>query len=90
MDTRDFGPFLTVQCDVCGTCLPDAPLDDATLNAWLHGDLRVARMDYPAYCHGVDALLREVLAPETHALGVFVAALHAASHTARQGKAGRQ
>ena len=61
MDSKN-GPFLTVQCDVCGACLPDAPIDAATFDAWYERRLPVARMDYPAYCDAVDRAWRDVLA----------------------------
>jgi len=61
MDTKENGPFLTVQCDVCGQCLPDAPIDVATFDAWYDRRLAVPRMDYPAYCAAVDAGWRDAL-----------------------------
>ena len=70
MDSRN-GPFLTVQCDVCGACLPDAPIDAATLDAWDGGALRVARMDYPAYCAATDRAWRDVVAGDVAGLEVF-------------------
>jgi len=60
MDSKE-GPFLTVQCDVCGQCLPDAPIDDATFDAWYDRRLIVPRMDFPAYCAAVDVGARDVL-----------------------------
>lgn len=71
MDSKA-GPFLTVQCDVCGACLPDAPIDAATLDAWDGGALRVARMDYPAYCDAVDRAWRDVAAGDVAGLEMFV------------------
>ena len=71
MDSKG-GPFLTVQCDVCGACLPDAEIDAATVDAWNCGALRVARMDYPAYCGAVDRALRDVLAGDVAGLETFV------------------
>lgn len=70
MDSKA-GPFLTVQCDVCGACLPDAPIDAATFDAWYERRLPVARMDYPAYCAAVDRAWRDVLAGDVAALEVF-------------------
>ena len=61
MDTKENGPFLTVQCDVCGQCLPDAPIDVATFDAWYDRRLAVPRMDYPAYCAAVDVGWKDVL-----------------------------
>jgi len=61
MDTKENGPFLTVQCDVCGQCLPDAPIDVATFDAWYDRRLAVPRMDYPAYCAAADAGWRDAL-----------------------------
>ena len=61
MDTKENGPFLTVQCDVCGQCLPDAPIDVATFDAWYDRRLAVPRMDYPAYCAAVDVGVRDAL-----------------------------
>ena len=60
MDSKE-GPFLTVQCDVCGQCLPDAPIDVATFDAWYDRRLAVPRMDYPAYCAAGDAGWRDAL-----------------------------
>ena len=71
MDSKA-GPFLTVQCDVCGACLPDAPIGAATLDAWDGGALRVARMDYPAYCDAVDRAWRDVAAGDVAGLEMFV------------------
>ena len=71
MDSKG-GPFVTVQCDVCGACLPDAPIDAAALDAWEAGALKVARMDYPAYCGAVDRAWRDVLAGDVAGLEVFV------------------
>ena len=70
MDSRG-GPFLTVQCDVCGACLPDVPIDAATFDAWYERRLPVARMDYPAYCDAVDRAWRDVLAGDVAGLEVF-------------------
>lgn len=61
MDTKENGPFLTVQCDVCGQCLPDAPIDVATFDAWYDRRLAVPRMDYPAYRAAVDVAWKDVL-----------------------------
>ena len=71
MDSKG-GPFLTVQCDICGAVLPDAPIADATVDAWNTGALRVPRMDYPAYCAAVDAGWRDVLAGDVAGLEQFV------------------
>ena len=60
MDSKE-GPFLTVQCDICGQCLPDAPIDDATFDAWFERRLAVPRMDYPAYRAAVDVAWKDVL-----------------------------
>ena len=60
MDSKE-GPFLTVQCDVCGQCLPDVPIDGATFDAWYERRLAVPRMDFPAYCAAVDVGVRDVL-----------------------------
>ena len=70
MDSK-LGPFLTVQCDVCGMCLPQAPIDAATFDAWDSGALKVARMDYPAYCEAMDRAIRDVLAGDVAGLEVF-------------------
>ena len=71
MDSKN-GPFLTVQCDVCGSVLPGADIDAATFDAWDAGALKVARMDYPAYCGAVDRAWRDVLAGDVAGLEVFV------------------
>lgn len=71
MDSRG-GPFLTVQCDVCGAVLPGAAIDAATLDAWDAGRLPVARMDYPAYCGAVDRAWRGVAAGDVAGMEVFV------------------
>ena len=71
MDSKG-GPFLTVQCDVCGAVLPDAPIDAATVDAWNGGALKVARMDYLAYCGAVDRAWRDVLAGDVAGLETFV------------------
>ena len=71
MDSKG-GPFLTAQCDVCGMCLPDAPIDAATFDAWFDRRLAVPRMDYPAYCGAVDRAWRDVAAGDVAGLEVFV------------------
>ena len=71
MDSKG-GPFLTAQCDVCGMCLPDAPIDAATFDAWFDRRLPVARMDYPAYCGAVDRAWRGVAAGDVAGMEVFV------------------
>lgn len=71
MDSKG-GPFVTVQCDVCGQCLPHASIDAATFDAWETGALRVARMDFAAYCGAVDRAWRGVVAGDTAGLAAFV------------------
>ncbi len=73
MDTKESGPFLTVQCDMCGQCLPDAPIDDATFDAWYERRMAVPRMDYRAYCAAVDGAWRDVLAGDVAGLETFAA-----------------
>ena len=80
MDSKA-GPFLTVQCDVCGACLPDAPIGAATLDAWDSGSLKVARMDYPAYCAATDRAWRDVVAGDAAQLQMLVKVVRA-----REGK----
>ena len=70
MDSKN-GPFLTVQCDVCGAVLPGADIDAATFDAWDSGSLKVARMDYTAYCGAVDRAWHDVLAGDVATLEVF-------------------
>jgi hypothetical protein len=70
MDSKN-GPFLTVQCDVCGAVLPAAPIAPETVDAWNAGAMRVPRMDYPAYCGAVDAAWRDVLAGDVAGLERF-------------------
>lgn len=72
MDTKENGPFITVQCDVCGACLPGATIDDATFDAWFERRLAVPRMDYAAYCSAVDRVWRSVVAGDTAELAAFV------------------
>lgn len=72
MDTKEHGPFLTIQCDVCGAVLSDAPIDDATFNAWFERRLPVARMDFAAYCGAVDRAWRSVLLGEVAQLQALV------------------
>ena len=71
MDSKG-GAFLTVQCDVCGAVLPGAPIDAATFDAWDSGTLKVARMDYAAYCAATDRAWRDVLAGDVAGLETFV------------------
>lgn len=71
MDTKENGPFLTIQCDICGQCLPDAPIDDTTFGAWFERRTAVPRMDYPAYCGAVERAWRDVLAGDVTGLEVF-------------------
>lgn len=71
MDSKS-GPFLTVQCDVCGAVLPQAEVDAATFDAWDAGSLKVPRMDYAAYCGAVDRAWRDVLAGDVAGLEMFV------------------
>jgi hypothetical protein len=70
MDSKH-GPFLTVQCDLCGTVLPDAPIAAATLDAWNAGSRAVARMDYPAYCDAVDRAWRDVRSGDVAGMETF-------------------
>ena len=66
-DQRDnVGAFLNTQCDVCGMCLPKAPIDEATFFAWYDGALRVPAVDRDALKAAIDAALVEVFseAPE--------------------------
>ncbi len=72
MDTKEFGPFVTVQCDLCGAVLPGAEVPDATLFAWLDGKLKLPRMDFGAYCRAVDVAWAEVLDDGTRKLGTFL------------------
>lgn len=71
MDSKN-GPFISVQCDMCGAVLPQVPIDEATYNAWECGALKVARMDFLAYCGAVDRAWRDVLADDAAGLGMFV------------------
>jgi len=71
MDSKG-GPFLTVQCDVCGAVLPDAPIAAVTFDAWNAGTLRVPRMDFPAYSSAVDRAWRDVRATDAAGLETFV------------------
>lgn len=66
-DQRDnVGTFLNTQCDVCGMCLPHAPIDDATFWAWHDGKLRLPAVDRDALKAAIDAALVELFseAPE--------------------------
>lgn len=71
MTHKEFGEFLTVQCDVCGDVLPRRPIDDDTLIAWECRTLRVPRMDYPAYAAATDRAWRDVLLSELAPLVTF-------------------
>jgi hypothetical protein len=76
MDSKN-GPFLTVQCDVCGAVLPQAEIDAPTFAAWDSGALKVAHMDYLAYCGAADRAWRDVLAGDVAGLDVFVRVVRA-------------
>ena len=55
-DQRDnVGVFLNTQCDVCGMCLPKAPIPEATFYAWYDGALRVPAVDRDALKAAIDA-----------------------------------
>jgi len=73
MTHKEFGEFLTVQCDFCGDVLPHAEIDDADLFAWEDGRLRVARMDYPAYAAATDRLWQRVTLGDLAPLVTFAA-----------------
>ena len=71
-DQRDnVGTFLNTQCDVCGMCLPKAPIPDATFDAWYDGKLRVPAVDRDALKAAIDAALVEVFS-EAYELATFV------------------
>ena len=75
-DQRDnVGAFLNTQCDVCGMCLPKAPIDEATFFAWLDGKLRLPLVDRDAYKAAIDAALVEVFS-ETGELEAFARVAH--------------
>ncbi len=71
MNHKEFGEFLTVQCDVCGDVLPHAEIDDADLFAWEDGRLQVPRMDYPAYAAATDRAWKFVLLGDLAQLVTF-------------------
>ena len=73
---REFGDFLTVQCDLCGVMLPDADVPVEVFEAWNDGALPLPRLDIPASNRAVDALWRAVLAGEAHELQVVVEAVN--------------
>lgn len=68
---ENVGAFLNTQCDVCGMCLPCAPIDEATFYAWYDGALRVPEVDRDAYRAAIDAALVE-LGSEAYELEMFV------------------
>ena len=68
---ENVGAFLNTQCDVCGMCLPKAPIPEATFFAWLDGKLRVPEVDRDAYKHAIDAAFVE-LGTEAYELEMFV------------------
>ena len=71
-DQRDnVGAFLNTQCDVCGMCLPHAPIDEATFFAWYDGALRVPEVDRDALKAAIDAALVELFS-EAYELETFV------------------
>lgn len=71
-DYRDnVGAFLNTQCDVCGMCLPHAPIDEATFFAWYDGALRVPAVDRDALKAAIDAALVELFSEE-YELETFV------------------
>jgi hypothetical protein len=72
-EMRDYGPFLTVQCDLCGQCLPRTEIDDATLFAWNAGTLKVATMDYKAYRTATEREISRLYSEETERLEMFAA-----------------
>jgi hypothetical protein len=68
---ENVGAFLNTQCDVCGMCLPRAPIAEATFDAWYDGKLRVPAVDRDAYAGAIDAALVDVFS-ETYELEQFV------------------
>jgi hypothetical protein len=70
-EMRDYGPFLTVQCDMCGAVLPRVEIDDATLYAWNAGTLKVATMDYKAYRAATEREIAQLYREETARLATF-------------------
>jgi hypothetical protein len=65
---ENVGAFLNTQCDVCGMCLPRAPIVEATFYAWYDGKLRVPAVDRDAYAGAIDAALMDVFS-ETSEVG---------------------
>jgi hypothetical protein len=70
-EMREHGPFLTVQCDMCGLCLPRVEIDDATLFAWNAGTLKVATMDYKAYKAATEKEIAQLYRDEVARLATF-------------------
>lgn len=68
---KPFGPFLTVQCDICGAVLPRVEIDDATLFAWNNGTLKVPVMDYKAYKTATEREIAHLYRDETTRLATF-------------------
>jgi hypothetical protein len=72
---KSFGPFLTVQCDICGAVLPRVEIDDATLFAWNNGTLKVPALDGHPYRTATEAIIRDLYAEEVARLETFAAAV---------------
>jgi hypothetical protein len=77
-EMKDHGPFLTVQCDMCGQCLPRVEIDDATLYAWNAGTLKVPTMDYKAYRTATEQAIARLYRDEVARLEAFAAVVEVA------------
>jgi hypothetical protein len=64
-ETKDHGPFITYQCDVCGAALPDKEIEPELFDAWMDLKLDLPRMDYTAYRIATDRQVRSVFASDT-------------------------
>jgi hypothetical protein len=64
------GDALTVQCDICGACLPGAAIPADIYDGWQYGGVRYPQVDQAAYDRAVDGSLRRGL-DDAHDLGVF-------------------
>ncbi|MBK8773207.1 MAG: hypothetical protein IPM06_22630, partial [Rhizobiales bacterium] len=69
--TKASGDFLTVQCDICGECLPAALIPDEVFDGWMWDGVKYPRLDYQAYCRATDASIRRCFDVGTAELALF-------------------
>ena len=68
---REFGDFITVQCDVCGVMLPKADIPDGVFDTWHEGG-RFPALDIVAANRAVDLQWRRAVGDEVERMATVV------------------